>query len=497
KDEITVYGKTMLEAVIYTRLSKMAGARSTQEQEQECRAWCDRNGYPVRKVFTDNISASRFASKDRPEWERCKQALRKGDILVVWEPSRAGRDLEGFVELRNLCASLEVPLSYGGKVHDLTLGDDRFVAGLDALLSERESEQISLRVLRSKRAAAAEGRPAGKPPWGYRRKVDPDTGIHVIGAWEFDPVEAPRVREAVRRFLDGQSMTSIMKWLRDTDGWTPSSITALQRGLTRPSIAGIRTHQGERVSAGNWEPLITEEQYNQLVRRVESMKRAYGYVSSPGPEPKYLLSGIAECGVCGAKLERKTFRKRSPAYVCPNAHVCRSAEPLEKRVEDELFELVSKVDPAKHDDGDPGVQQALDEIADIERELDDWMESAGKREISRQAFVKIEKRLRARIAELRPKTMGAPGLARVDYSKVQQRWGSASMAQKREAIRRLSIKVYSHRAAQSPSTCPNHPGEKTYARGLCRNCYQQAWRGLAPMPPKLEPSPGLVVIELI
>jgi site-specific DNA recombinase len=90
---------------------------------------CDRNGWPVRAVYCDNsVDASRY-SADRPEWRRLKGDLRAGDVLAVWESSRAQRDLEEFITLRNLCAELSAPLSYQGRVLDLAEGDDRFTGG--------------------------------------------------------------------------------------------------------------------------------------------------------------------------------------------------------------------------------------------------------------------------------------------------------------------------------------------------------------------------------
>jgi site-specific DNA recombinase len=95
---------------------------------------------------------------------------------MCWSPGRpAGHssDLAAYVELRDLCTGRGVFWSYSGKLHDLSNGDDRFSTGLDALLAEKEAEQISERVLRGKRKAAAEGRPSGRPPYGYRRQINP------------------------------------------------------------------------------------------------------------------------------------------------------------------------------------------------------------------------------------------------------------------------------------------------------------------------------------
>lgn len=490
----------MLEAVVYTRNSKLAGARSTEEQETECRAWCDRQGYPVRAVFTDRISASRFSTKVRPEWAACKEALRGGDILVVWESSRAQRDLEEFVELRKLCASRNVPLSYAGKVLDLTLGDDRFVAGLDALLAERESEQTSLRILRSKRQAAAEGKPAGRPPWGYRQKIDEETGLPVKGAWEHDPVEAPRVLEAANRFLKGASMRSIMLWLQSTEGWSPATLTSLVRALERPSIAGLRAHQGEIIREGTWKPIITVGQRDAILRQMEAMKRAHGYLSPPGPGPKHLLSGIAVCGICGDGLRHKVFPKRSPGYLCPRNHVCRIVDLLDKAVEDEILELATRIKPERHQSENPAIQAALDEIKKIEEELEEYAVMAGNGEISPKMVATIEKGRRARIAALRPIATTHARRSQIDFQKLARAWPTASIVQKREAIKALlSVKVYPYESQADPDEqCSNCDDDvAVYARSLCRACYQRASRGKIPMPPYRERGVGRVVIKPI
>jgi site-specific DNA recombinase len=237
-----------VDAVIYTRVSRdSAGGRSVEDQLRECRQECDRNGWPVRAEYCDNsFGASRY-SGDRPEWRRLKGDLRKGDVLVVWEASRAQRDLQEWVELRSLCAELHVPLSYAGRVLDLTSGDDRFTGGLDALVAEYESERIRTRVLRGKRASAADGRPMSRPPWGYIATREVDAQGRLRPQWEPDPVEAPRVREAVERLLAGESQYAVLEWLKATDGYAPTTPTTLRRALLNPALAGLRQHQGEVV----------------------------------------------------------------------------------------------------------------------------------------------------------------------------------------------------------------------------------------------------------
>uniref|UniRef100_UPI0018F32878 recombinase family protein n=1 Tax=Streptomyces sp. N35 TaxID=2795730 RepID=UPI0018F32878 len=133
-----------LRAVVYARVSSdpKQRFRSVSEQVAECTAECERRGWKVVETFQDNdISASRYATKDRPEYQRLFEFLRGGaaDVLVTWENSRAERKLDGYVDLRNLCEEHQVQWCYKGRLYDMARTDDRFSTGLDALIAEREA----------------------------------------------------------------------------------------------------------------------------------------------------------------------------------------------------------------------------------------------------------------------------------------------------------------------------------------------------------------------
>lgn len=428
-----------MEAVIYTRVSTdHSQGRSVADQEKECRAVCERNGWPIRKVFTDDaISASRFARTERAAWGDLKAELRQGDVLVTWEASRAGRDLEEFVALRNLCAELQVPLSYSGRVLDLTLGDDRFVGGLDALLAERESEMTKVRVLRGKRTAAVAGRPAGPPPWGYR--------VTGRAEWGHDPVEAPRVREAVARILAGETRYSVFEWLRITPGWTPASSTTLRNALRNPALAGLRVHQKEVVGKGTWEPIITEEQHNQLVADDEVRMMTRGYTERPGPEPLYLLSGIALCGVCenkeGVRHKAHSNRKRNPQYECYRGHVSRVASMVDLIVERKVFEELAKENPDKFNTEDPRVALAVEEMKELKKKLKEWQDLADADEVSPASFARFEKNLRARMDELKPRMVSRKRKLPFTVEELEAAWPHMTMRQKREVVRLFDVRI--------------------------------------------------------
>jgi site-specific DNA recombinase len=171
----------MLRAAIYTRVSsdRDGRGRSVGQQESACRADCERQGWTVVEVLTDNDrSASRWSRKDRPAYDQLAEILIAGraDVLVTWEASRAQRDLTAYATLRELCAHHGVKWSYSGRLYDLTDSDDRFSTGIDALVSEREADLTRARILRDVEERAIAGMPHGQLHDGYRIEYDPNTG---------------------------------------------------------------------------------------------------------------------------------------------------------------------------------------------------------------------------------------------------------------------------------------------------------------------------------
>lgn len=426
-----------MDAVIYTRVSRAddrgdgrSSGRSVQDQERECRQECERRGWKVREVYCDDgIGASRY-SGERPQWRKLKSDLRRGEILVLWEASRAQRDLQEFVELRNQCAELKVLVSYSGRLLDCAEGEDRYYGGMDALNAERESEMIRMRVLRGKRAAAAEGRPPGKAAWGYRNTEELDSGGRKRPQWEPDPLEAPRVREAVERLLAGETQYSVLEWLRSTDGYAPSSPTTLRRALLNPALAGLRVHQGKVEGKATWEPIITRKQHNQLIGRSKRMTELYGFNSQPGPEPKHLLTGIAKCEVCKEGMRYRAKEGRKPYYSCQQGHVARLVEMLDKAVESALFRRLEDVDPSDYDSNGVDDEVIQAEIDELERQIAEWEAEAVAGRVSPSSFGNIEKGIRAQIEALEARRGGPTDLV-FDATL----WPDLTMTERRQIIR--------------------------------------------------------------
>jgi DNA invertase Pin-like site-specific DNA recombinase len=410
---------------------------------------CERNGWEVAEVLCDNdIGASRFSGKDRPQYKKLATILQEGDVLVTWEASRAQRDLAAYVELRDLCAQRGVYWSYSGKLHDLNQGDGRFTTGLDALLAEREAEQIRERVLRGKRAAAAAGRPPSRPPYGYRRAINPVTGK--TDGWVVDQHDGPIVKDIIARVLAGESLWAIASDLQ-ARGIAPPQVQAnspktwrpqgLRLTITRPTYAGLRVHQGKVIGKGDWEALITVEEHEKLLAIFADPARRT--TTHRGSQPRHLLTGIATCGVCGCVMGWQNGKRKTPRYLCDGSScVVRRGDMVDLLVSEAIIERLSRPDAitvfAKA--SDKRVTQALEQIDALRARLDGFVEAAAAGEVSPASLAAVEARLAPQIeaAEKQARTaVTSPLVAAMAGPDARKQWEQMTMADRRTVVRAL------------------------------------------------------------
>mgnify|MGYP001011443145 CR=1 FL=1 len=441
-----------MRAAIYTRVSqdRSGTARSVTEQEADCRAVAERNGWTVVEVFCDNDrSASRYARKERPEFAKLVRLIEGGgaDVLVTWEASRSSRDLEVYVRLRELCRERGVLWSYSGRTFDMSRTDDRMVTGLDALLAERESDQTRERVLRAVRATAEAGRPHGRLLYGYRRTYRPTaSGKPELVAQEPDPATAPVVVEAARRVLSGETCYAVAEDFNARG--IPSShraaprwdLSRIKRLVTNPGYAGLRVHRGKVIGAADWPSLIPEADHLALVRKL----------ADPGRDTRgrresnvvHLMSGIAECGECDGVM-RVLNNRGTLSYVCKpgKGHVSRSKAPVDELIEAVMVERLRRLDlAALTEDGDQAAQEQRDALAVLRNRLDEHYALAAAGELSARALAAIEPRILSQIeaAERALASMvRSPLLAEAAGPDAERVWAGLQITQKRELIRLL------------------------------------------------------------
>ena len=438
----------MTTAAIYTRVSQdsRGTARSVTEQETECRAWADREGWDVLGVWCDNdVSASRYARRSRPQWQALMERLGRGgvDVLVVWEPSRATRDRTVWAALAALCQEHGIRIGWSGRLYDVDDPDQAFDLDLQFSLATRESGTTRKRVQRAVRAAAERGLPHGKVPYGYRREYAEGPKGPVLVAQVEQPEQAAVVREVARRVSRGEALYAVAADLNArgvpgprSDRWDP---TQVRRLCTSPTYIAKRVHQGRVVGDGQWPALLDELTHYTCVQRLSDPKRR----TNEGRGARHLLSGLARCGVCGAGMVVGKGRGSGswPVYVCRQGF-CTGRKQSDV---DELLTAVVLARLAQPDllalmtteGGDPERAAAAAEVAEKRARLDGFYDLAATGELTPAALARIEATLLPQIAdaERRARPRGpSPLLGEVQGPDAAARWEGLSLEQRREVI---------------------------------------------------------------
>lgn len=473
---------TRLRALIYNRASAdQTGQRvSVDSQDRENRDFCDRQGWDVIATVTDNDrSASRYAAKRREGYLEAKAGLVDGrwgriDVLVAWESSRAQRDLGAYVDVRDLCALHNVLFAYKGRVYDLATGDDRFTTGLDALIDERNAEEARDRTLRSHRRSVREGRPRSFTPYGYLREYAQVRGKLIVTDQKPDPVTAAVVDRIVHRVLAGDTLYAIAQELNADkvlpprahraqvtgrefthNGWTP---TILRNLLAKPSLKGMRTHLGVIVGESTWPAIVEPGNWARVQALLNSPQRLVARTRAAA----HLLSGIAECGVCGGWMRpmrnagRMTYACAGVNPTAPKGHVVRSAAHLDAWVMVQVGTYLASPQLAEwlapRPDVPVHVAEALRKLDGLRAQLADYEQKAVAGLVSAAGFGRIETGLLKEIAVLERETTVPPVLppvvAAVAGAGAEHRFAGLPLVEQRRVVRAVCRVVVGRTASR-------------------------------------------------
>lgn len=306
-------------AVIYARFSTEHQSEATIiDQVRRCREYAAARDWSVDGVFTDE-GISGAAMGNRPGVRAALERLAAGDVLLVADTTRLSRS-------QDLAPLLTRLRHRGVRVIGVLDGFDsdsktaRMQAGLSGIMSEEFRASIAVRTHSALDMRAREGRATGGKCYGF------DSSGAVVEA------EAEVVREIFRRAAAGEAQKAIAadlnargvpapgagwsRQVRRADGvWLTPTLNAMlaneryagrvvwnRSAWVRDPDTGIRQRL-ERPES-EWivreGPVIVDRATFDRVRALAAPRRLFGGRSGGGP--RYLLSGILTCGVCGRRL---------------------------------------------------------------------------------------------------------------------------------------------------------------------------------------------------
>lgn len=455
-------------ALIYGRQSLGNGA-SISEQLDLGRKRAAEQGWPVRAVYSDKVSASRHTRKIRTDWPKLLADINagRGGVLWLWESSRGDRKLSTWAALLDDCRDhgTRIWVETHGRLYDMASPRDYRTLAEDGVDSAYESDKTSQRTTRSAASRAAAGLPVGKAPYGYERRYElTPAGKRVLLGQFPHPAEAPVVAGIIAAVAARDSLRAIAARLNERGvptrtgaAWSTTQVRGVALNL---AYIGKRVHapgrRGSRAVPGpdaavydaTWPPLVGEELFYAARAVLLDPART---VTRPG-KAKHLLSMIAACEACGGPLA-VTYRLRAgkrPAYACRNRNcVAVDQADLDDYVTAELLAWAAKPGNWKRlvaagPSADAGLVTARAELAAIEADYAETVDLFTKRKISPAAFAAAEPGKLADLgkAKARVNELGTPGplrwLVHGGPADLAARWQDAPVAARREVVRAVA-----------------------------------------------------------
>ena len=363
-------------AAIYARKSTeqngVADAeKSVTRQTEHASDYAVGKGWTVAEehiYYDDGISGAEFAN--RPGFLRLMNALKptpRFQVLIMSEESRLGREaIETAYALKQLItAGVRVFFYLEDRERTLDSPTDKIMLSLTAYTDELEREKARQRTYDAMVRKAKAGHVTGGRVFGY-------DNVEILGPADdqgrqkrshverrINDPEATVIREIFTRCAQGCGMRRIAKHLNEhgaacpraqrgrPQSWAPSSIReVLYRPLYRGEIVWNQSQKRDRWGRTRQHArpedewlrikapqlrIVPSKLWNAAHERLKGARKIYlrgtaGQLwgrPTDGVESKYLLTGLARCGVCGGSLvvrSRSHGGRRAFFYGCTSYH---------------------------------------------------------------------------------------------------------------------------------------------------------------------------------
>lgn len=425
-------------AVVYARqsLDRDGEGLAVARQVDACRELVERKGWTlVGEPFVDNDQSA--TTGRRPRYEAMLDRVRAGgaDVIVSWAPDRLARRPRDLEDILDLAEQQGVTLATIAGDVDLSTPYGQAVTRIFGAIARQESQQKGAR----QRAANAQRAKAGTVPW-TRRPFGYD--LDAAGAVVLVESEAAELRRTAEYVLAGGSLGACVRDLNARGVATSSggtwTVTTLRRLLTNPRTAGQAAYLGAVVGQGGWPAVISPDEHARLVAHLDDPARR----TQTGTTRKYLLSGAARCGRCGAPLFASPMGVKGDYYMvykCRTAHLARRLDLVDEVVVAAVVARLSQRDAAdllvaEGEDAERlraeavSLRGSLDQLAALL--VEGVLTADGVREQSAKLRERLDEVERRRVAADRPDALAALVCA----EDVQAAWDAAPLDARRLVI---------------------------------------------------------------
>ena len=284
-----------MKAVIYARYSSDSQREESIEgQLRECTAFAEKNGITVLRHYIDRAYSAK--TDNRPEFQSMikDSGKRLFDIVIVWKLDRFARNRYDSARYKAILKKNGVKVVSATEI--ISEGAEGII--LESVLegyAEYYSADLSEKVIRGMTDNALKCKfNGGMMPIGY--VIDAEQHFQI------DPLTAPFVLEAFKRYDGGETISSVVNWLNE-QGLTNTR----GRKMTFNSVGHIlhnRRYIGEFryrdvIVPDGIPAIVPQDLFDRVQEKLAKNKKAPARHKA---EDDYLLTTKLFCGYCGAYL---------------------------------------------------------------------------------------------------------------------------------------------------------------------------------------------------
>lgn len=344
-----------MKAVIYIRVSSEEQVKnlSLETQRRECQRFCERNGWTVVRVFTEEGESA--ATTNRPQLQAmlsyCRDNTGQVGAVVVYNLSRFARNTSDHLAVRVKLSEYGVSLrSVCEPIEETSTG--KFFETVMAAVAELDNNMRSDRTVAGMKMAVEKGRWPFMASIGYRR-VRNEKGEPTLA---HDPKRAPLIRRAFELYATGhftkqQVLDKVTGMGLRTINGNPVAITTFVRVLANPIYIGqIDVPAWNQTVGGNFKPIVSEEVFDR-VQLVAQGRKTNTPATHLRDNPLFPLRGSIRCQCCGELLTGYNARGRTKHYsyyACYNLKCSNKTSVRKEVLEDEFEAFLERWQPTPH-----------------------------------------------------------------------------------------------------------------------------------------------------